>query len=109
MSDIDKFHEWVETQSPLALREYMFAQAKWLAMDEEIKQLNQEKDSEVVDLMNVIQKLTAKVKELEEKYQRQYKQWISLRELYNKTIREYDQPEIRLLKAKLYDSNELAK
>lgn len=39
-----------------------------------------------------------------EKYQRQYKSWLSLRELYNKTIREYDQPEIRLLKAKLHDN-----
>ena len=61
MADIDKFHEWVETQSPLALREYMFAQAAWQARGEEIKQLNQEKDSEVIDLMNVIQKLTAKL------------------------------------------------
>ena len=66
MSDIDKFHEWVETQSPLALREYMFAQAAWQARCEEIKQLNQEKDSEVVDLMNVIQKLTAKLDKAKE-------------------------------------------
>ena len=34
MMDIDKFHEWVETQSPLALREYMFAQAAWQARGE---------------------------------------------------------------------------
>ena len=33
---------------------------------EEIKQLNQEKDSEVVDLMNVIQKLTAKLDKAKE-------------------------------------------
>ena len=34
MSDIDKFHEWVDTQSQLALREYMFAQAVWQARGE---------------------------------------------------------------------------
>lgn len=34
MTDIDKFHEWVETQSPLALREYTHAQAAWLARGE---------------------------------------------------------------------------
>ena len=34
MTDIDKFHEWVETQSPMALREYMFAQAAWQARGE---------------------------------------------------------------------------
>ena len=34
MPDIDKFHEWVETQSPLALREYTHAQAAWLARGE---------------------------------------------------------------------------
>jgi hypothetical protein len=38
-----------------------------------------------------------------EKYQRQYASWLSLRTLYNKTIREYDHPEIRLLRAKLHD------
>ena len=31
MTDIDKFHEWVESQSPLALREYIHAQAAWQA------------------------------------------------------------------------------
>ena len=34
MTDIDKFHEWVETQSPLALREYTHAQAAWQARGE---------------------------------------------------------------------------
>ena len=34
MTDIDKFHEWVETQSPLALREYIHAQAAWQARGE---------------------------------------------------------------------------
>jgi hypothetical protein len=34
MSDIDKFHEWVETQSPLALREYTHAQSAWIAKGE---------------------------------------------------------------------------
>ncbi len=38
-----------------------------------------------------------------EKYEREYASWLSLRTLYNKTIREYDHPEIRLLRAKLYD------
>jgi hypothetical protein len=30
MTNIDQFHEWVETQSPMALREYTFAQAAWV-------------------------------------------------------------------------------
>ena len=30
MPSIDQFHEWVETQSPMALREYTFAQAAWI-------------------------------------------------------------------------------
>jgi hypothetical protein len=30
MANIDQFHEWVETQSPMALREYTFAQAAWI-------------------------------------------------------------------------------
>jgi hypothetical protein len=34
MTDIDKFHEWVESQSPLALREYIHAQAAWQARGE---------------------------------------------------------------------------
>ena len=34
MTNIDKFHEWVESQSPLALREYIHAQAAWQARDE---------------------------------------------------------------------------
>jgi hypothetical protein len=38
-----------------------------------------------------------------ERYEREYASWLSLRTLYNKTIREYDHPEIRLLKAKLHD------
>jgi hypothetical protein len=38
-----------------------------------------------------------------EKYFNQQAQFLSLRELYNKTIRDYDQPEIRLLKAQLDD------
>jgi hypothetical protein len=38
-----------------------------------------------------------------EKYEHQYAQFLSLRTLYNKTIREYDHPEIRLLRAKLHD------
>ena len=43
--DIDKFHEWVETQSPLALREYIHAQAAWQARGaldaKKIKELEQ--------------------------------------------------------------------
>jgi len=42
-----------------------------------------------------------------EKYFHQQAQFLSLRELYNKTIREYDQPEIRLLKAQLDDKARL--
>lgn len=38
-----------------------------------------------------------------EKYFHQQAQYLSLRELYNKTIREYDKPEIRLLKAQIDD------
>jgi hypothetical protein len=34
MTNIDKFHEWVESQSPLALREYIHAQAAWQARGE---------------------------------------------------------------------------
>ena len=34
MTNIDKFHEWVESQSPLALREYTHAQAAWQARGE---------------------------------------------------------------------------
>ena len=34
MPNIDKFHKWVETQSPLALREYIHAQAAWQARGE---------------------------------------------------------------------------
>ena len=48
--------------------------------------------------------MTPETKYWKDKYERQYKSWLSLRELYNKTIREYDQPEIRLLKAKLHDN-----
>jgi hypothetical protein len=33
-ADLDKFHEWVESQSPLALREYIHAQAAWQARGE---------------------------------------------------------------------------
>lgn len=43
-----------------------------------------------------------------EKYIFQYAQYLSLRKLYNKTIREYDHPEIRLLKAQLDDKARLA-
>jgi hypothetical protein len=43
-----------------------------------------------------------------EKYFHQQAQFLSLRELYNKTIREYDQPEIRLLKAQLDDKARVA-
>jgi hypothetical protein len=43
-----------------------------------------------------------------EKYFHQQAQFLSLRELYNKTIREYDHPEIRLLKAQLDDKARLA-
>lgn len=42
MSDIDKFHELVETQSPLSLREYTHAQAAWQArgkLDDDFKQV----------------------------------------------------------------------
>ena len=47
MTDIDKFHEWVESQSPLALREYMFAQEAW--------QVRGELDAgKIVDLKNII-------------------------------------------------------
>ena len=42
-----------------------------------------------------------------EKYFHQQAQFLSLRELYNKTIREYDHPEIRLLKAQLDDKARL--
>lgn len=48
--------------------------------------------------------MTPEAKYWKDKYERQHKSWLSLRELYNKTIREYDQPEIRLLKAKLHDN-----
>ena len=48
--------------------------------------------------------MTSEAKYWKDKYERQYASWLSLRELYNKTIREYDQPEIRLLKAKLHDN-----
>lgn len=48
--------------------------------------------------------MTTEAKYWKDKYERQYASWLSLRELYNKTIREYDQPEIKLLKAKLHDN-----
>lgn len=48
--------------------------------------------------------MTPEAKYWKDKYERQYASWLSLRELYNKTIRQYDQPEIRLLKAKLHDN-----
>ena len=48
------------------------------------------------------------IRHWKEKYMLQYAQFLSLRELYNKTIREYDKPEIRLLKAQLDDKARLA-
>ena len=48
------------------------------------------------------------IKYWKEKYILEHGQFLSLRELYNKTIREYDQPEIRLLKAQLDDKARLA-
>jgi hypothetical protein len=47
--------------------------------------------------------MTSQEKYWKELYEHQYAQFLSLRTLYNKTIREYDHPEIRLLKAKLHD------
>jgi hypothetical protein len=49
--------------------------------------------------------MTPQEKYWKDKYEHQYAQFLSLRELYNKTIREYDHPEIRLLKAKLHDKS----
>jgi hypothetical protein len=47
-ADLDKFHEWVESQSPLALREYIHAQAAWQARGEldakKIKEILEELD-----------------------------------------------------------------
>jgi hypothetical protein len=47
--------------------------------------------------------MTSQEKYWKELYEHQYAQFLSLRTLYNKTIREYDHPEIKLLKAKLHD------
>jgi hypothetical protein len=49
--------------------------------------------------------MTPEEKYWKDKYDHQYAQFLSLRTLYNKTIREYDHPEIRLLKAKLHDKS----
>ena len=69
MSDIDKFHEWVESQSPLALREYTHAQAAWLARGEldavRIKEVNVKAVNSYVPLITELQgqiaELTAKL------------------------------------------------
>ena len=59
MSDIDKFHEWVESQSPLALREYTHAQAAWLARGEldavRIKEVNVKAVNSYVPLITELQ------------------------------------------------------
>lgn len=39
MANIDQFHEWVETQSPMALREYTCAQAAWIEQAKRIAEL----------------------------------------------------------------------
>ncbi len=39
MTNIEQFHEWVETQSPMALREYTFAQAAWIEQAKRIAEL----------------------------------------------------------------------
>jgi len=39
MTSIDQFHEWVETQSPMALREYTCAQAAWIEQAKRIAEL----------------------------------------------------------------------
>ncbi len=39
MANIDQFHEWVETQSPMSLREYTCAQAAWIEQAKRIAEL----------------------------------------------------------------------
>lgn len=39
------------------------------------------------------------------KYEFQYQSWLSLRNLYNKEIRENNLPDIRMIKAKLADQS----
>ena len=74
MTDINKFHEWVETQSPLALREYMFAQAAWKARGEldeaelaEWKEVGLGHDENARQAIKQLAELTAKNKEMEAK------------------------------------------
>ena len=123
MSDIDKFHEWVETQSPLALREYMFAQAAWQARGAldavRIKELelankiligmtdnmaNQISEYEVIDKGQL-----ERIKELEAKFEHEQKDCTKKCDIYIATKKQMDyeknlasaQTEIAELTAKL--------
>lgn len=54
-----------------------------------------------------IKELEKQLSEMQEKYRRQYASWLSLRELYNKTIRDYELPEVRMIMAKHHDKQRI--
>ena len=94
MSDIDKFHEWVDTQSQLALREYMFAQAVWQARGEldavRIKELEVEVNylkSGIAEVLEArIVELTAKLDKAREAFGE-----IVLGKVYDQDIKDFCQ------------------